>query len=112
MLKIAKEGSQCRVELFQVNRLNTLFSALVKEQLKEQGHLTESLATLVKALRIDAEDPIVHHDIGVVLTALGQSDKAQQSFERATLLAPGLRPPSPKAQGPLVTPSPSGRGPG
>lgn len=35
MLKIAKEGSECRVELFQVNRLNTLFSQLVKEQLKE-----------------------------------------------------------------------------
>ena len=35
MLKIAKEGSQYRVELFQVNRLNTLFSELVKAQLKE-----------------------------------------------------------------------------
>ena len=35
MLKIAKEGRECRVELFQVNRLNTLFSELVKEQLKE-----------------------------------------------------------------------------
>jgi len=35
MLKIAKEGSECRVELFQVNRLNTLFSELVMEQLKE-----------------------------------------------------------------------------
>ncbi len=35
MLKIAKEGSEYRVELFQVNRLNTLFSDLVREQLKE-----------------------------------------------------------------------------
>lgn len=35
MLKIAKEGKQYRVELFQVNRLNTLFSDLVKEQLRE-----------------------------------------------------------------------------
>ena len=35
MLKIANEGSQCRVELFQVNRLNTLFSSLVREQLQE-----------------------------------------------------------------------------
>ena len=35
MLKITNEGSECRVELFQVNRLNTLFSELVKEQLKE-----------------------------------------------------------------------------
>jgi len=35
MLKIAREGNQCRVELFQVNKLNTLFSGLVKEQLIE-----------------------------------------------------------------------------
>ena len=35
MLKIAREENQYRVELFQVNRLNTLFSELVKAQLKE-----------------------------------------------------------------------------
>ncbi len=35
MLKISKEGNQCWVELFQVNKLNTLFSDLVKEQLRE-----------------------------------------------------------------------------
>lgn len=35
MLKIAKEENQYRVELFQVNKLNTLFSELVKQQLME-----------------------------------------------------------------------------
>lgn len=35
MLKISKEGNQYWVELFQVNKLNTLFSELVKQQLKE-----------------------------------------------------------------------------
>ena len=35
MLKIAKDGSRFKVELFQVNRLNTLFSELVREQLLE-----------------------------------------------------------------------------
>ena len=35
MLKIAKEENHYRVELFQVNRLNTLFSELVKQQLVE-----------------------------------------------------------------------------
>ena len=35
MLKIAKENSYYRVELFQVDRLNTLFSHLVKLQLME-----------------------------------------------------------------------------
>lgn len=34
-MKIAREDNHCRVELFQVNRLNTLFSELVKEQLIE-----------------------------------------------------------------------------
>ena len=35
MLKIAKKENQYRVELFQVDRLNTLFSNLVKQQLFE-----------------------------------------------------------------------------
>ena len=35
MLKIEKNKNTCRVELFQVNRLNTLFSDLVGEQLTE-----------------------------------------------------------------------------
>lgn len=35
MLKIAREEDHLRVELFQVNRLNTLFSELVKKQLME-----------------------------------------------------------------------------
>lgn len=35
MLKIAKEENQYWVELFQVNKLNTLFSGLVKQQLME-----------------------------------------------------------------------------
>lgn len=35
MLKIAKEENQYWVELFQVNKLNTLFSELVKQQLIE-----------------------------------------------------------------------------
>jgi anti-anti-sigma factor len=35
MLKIVREDNHCSVELFQVNRLNTLFSELVKQQLQE-----------------------------------------------------------------------------
>lgn len=35
MLKIVREENQYRVELFQVNKLNTLFSELVKQQLIE-----------------------------------------------------------------------------
>lgn len=35
MLKIRKEGTQYRVELFQVNRFNTLCSELVQRQLEE-----------------------------------------------------------------------------
>lgn len=44
MLKIAKEQKQYRVELFQVNKLNTLFSELVKQQLIE---LVEESGTTV-----------------------------------------------------------------
>jgi len=35
MLKVAREGNRYRVELFQVNRLNTLFSELVQKQFRE-----------------------------------------------------------------------------
>jgi anti-anti-sigma factor len=35
MLKISREDNHYSVELFQVNRLNTLFSELVKQQLQE-----------------------------------------------------------------------------
>ncbi len=35
MLKIEKKENQFKVELFQVNRLNTLFSDLVREQLAD-----------------------------------------------------------------------------
>ena len=35
MLKIERDTNQYKVELFQVNRLNTLFSELVKQQLQE-----------------------------------------------------------------------------
>jgi anti-anti-sigma factor len=35
MLKVVKEDRRYRVELFQVNRLNTLFSDLVRQQLLE-----------------------------------------------------------------------------
>ena len=50
MLKIAKEEKHCRVELFQVNKLNTLFSELVKQQLIEL--VEESGASVV----FDLED--------------------------------------------------------
>ena len=35
MLKVARERNHYRVELFQVNRLNTLFTDLVQQQLEE-----------------------------------------------------------------------------
>jgi anti-anti-sigma factor len=57
MLKVAKEKDFYRVELFQVNRLNTLFTDLVREQLTE---LLENTGTKVifnlKGIRfIDSE---------------------------------------------------------
>lgn len=54
------------------------------------GQHQTALFTLVQALRMDPEDPLIHNDTGVVLAALGRKDKARESFERALLLAPGL----------------------
>ena len=45
MLKIAKDYDHYRVELFQVNKLNTLFSGLVYEQLR--GLVEENGAKVV-----------------------------------------------------------------
>lgn len=49
-----------------------------------------ALEQLVEALRLDAEDPVTQNDIGVVLLALGQPEKAREAFERALRLAPGM----------------------
>ena len=48
-----------------------------------------TLETLVEALRFDAEDPFIHNDIGVVLHAMGEDEKARESLGRALELAPG-----------------------
>ena len=60
------------------------------EALYQAGSLAQALECLVEALRLDAEDPLTHNDVGVVLEALGQEAKARESFERALSLAPGF----------------------
>ena len=54
------------------------------------GNPQEALRTLVQALKLDPEDPLAHNDIGTVLTTLGLHGKAQESFQRARLLAPTI----------------------
>lgn len=49
----------------------------------------EALTILVEALRLDAEDPLIHHALGLALSALGRAERAEQSFERARRL--GMR---------------------
>jgi len=56
----------------------------------QRGAVKEALETLVNALHLDPEDPFIQNDLGVVLTAAGQRDRARQCFERALRLAPGL----------------------
>ena len=52
--------------------------------------LIEKADTLVEALRLDAEDPLIHNDLGVVLYQLGETGRACDSFRRAVQLAPVL----------------------
>ena len=61
------------------------------ERFFETGFGEEALASLVQALRLDPEDPITHNDLGVVLHAMGEMERARASFERAHRLAPGLK---------------------
>ncbi|MCC6145694.1 MAG: glycosyltransferase [Candidatus Hydrogenedentes bacterium] len=54
--------------------------------------LRDALATFVAALRLDAEDPQLHNDLGVVLHALGEPEKAGSCFRRAIQLMPAFDP--------------------
>jgi anti-anti-sigma factor len=71
MLKIAKEDNQYRVELFQVNKLNTLFSELVHKQLCEL--VEEPGATVV--FNLDGIKFIDSAGFGVLLD---MTDRAKQ----------------------------------
>jgi Flp pilus assembly protein TadD len=74
------------------------FNDLVRaHQLRDQGgrlfqtgYTSQALETLVEALRLDPENPMLHNDIGVVLHAMGERDRAKASFQRALTLAPTL----------------------
>lgn len=53
-----------------------------------QNRPRQALAILVEALRLDSEDPLIHHALGETLSLLGREERAQQSYERARRLAP------------------------
>ncbi|MBI2425718.1 MAG: glycosyltransferase [Candidatus Hydrogenedentes bacterium] len=71
-------------------RLRALRLRVEGEAAFQAGLLNEALEMLVEALRLDADDPITQNDIGVVLAALGEAEKARESFVRALKLAPGF----------------------
>jgi Tfp pilus assembly protein PilF len=54
------------------------------------GAAVQALEPLVAALSLDPEDPLLHNDLGVVLHALGQPEKARESFTRALQLCAGV----------------------
>ena len=56
----------------------------------QNGFQQEALETLISALRLDPEDPLIHNDLGVMLFTLGDHEKARQRFQQALKLAPGL----------------------
>jgi len=94
----AAGARQCLVRAHAIApSLNELRDRLAAHELRcraesefAQGNSRVALERLVEALRLDAEDPLIQNDIGVVLLALGQRDKARQAFERALRLAPGM----------------------
>lgn len=56
----------------------------------QAGRYGEALELFVRALKLDAEDPLLHNDTGVALNALGEGAHARESFERALLLSPAM----------------------
>ena len=59
------------------------------EAFAQNGNLNPALECLVAAMQLDAEDPVIHNDLGVVLFQLGEKEKARESVSRALQLAPG-----------------------
>ncbi len=55
------------------------------------GNREEALKLLVQALALDAEDGLIHNDLGVLLHTMGERNRARDSFERALKLAPALK---------------------
>lgn len=70
---------------------------LEAHRLREEAHrrfesegIEEALGALVGALRLDPEDPLIHNDLGVVASAMGDAERARECFNRALRLAPGM----------------------
>ncbi len=74
-----------------VNRLQAHEHRCRAVELNQDGRSKEALALLVQALRLDPEDPLIHGALGDVLMAIGDVQRARQSYERASRLAPNLR---------------------
>jgi tetratricopeptide (TPR) repeat protein len=56
----------------------------------DAGNTRESLRLLVEALKRDPEDPLIHFALGVVMRALNECVRAEESFGRAKALAPSV----------------------
>ena len=54
------------------------------------GDPEKALESLVAALRLDPEDPLLHNDLGVILHALGEDTRARQSLNHALQLCGSL----------------------
>ncbi len=57
------------------------------EAMVRQGEGKAALEVLIRALRLDSEDPLTHAHIGRALQLLGLDDKARESFQRARQLS-------------------------
>lgn len=66
-------------------------SRLKGEALFKSRDIMGALQHFTDAIENDPEDPITHNNIGVVCAALGDTERAKESLQRALKLAPGLQ---------------------
>lgn len=62
---------------------NTEFLSGLAEALVEAGELDKAAANLAEAVRLDSEDPMLHRQYGLVLTDLGDTDRAIDQYRKA-----------------------------
>ncbi|MBI4556478.1 MAG: glycosyltransferase [Candidatus Hydrogenedentes bacterium] len=87
-LTLASRAAPTLIEFQQRLEAHQLRKASVEHF--RQGRTREALETFVTALRLDSEDPLIHNNLGVLLSSLGDATRAKECFERALRLAPGM----------------------
>jgi Tfp pilus assembly protein PilF len=54
----------------------------------QQGHWDVAMGHFQKAVKADAQSPVVHYNMALTLDKMGKHDQATESFKKALALAP------------------------